>query len=182
LREMRPSPIALISSRPCYTAAKTRLYGRALANLGGYVGVKAPNRQFNFAGGVQGATDLNLTLVSSSAGVISSGRGRSLVLEMVSTACSSMNTPLFRISSAPRSASPSARRKLSPRSGERLSASINLLVPIFRSERPTAPAAPGTTRSVLMRVARPVSHSAGIGPTTPINKPRRSPEHAVASG
>src|SRR6516165_10101273 len=29
---MRPSPIALISSRPCYTAAKTRLYGRALAS------------------------------------------------------------------------------------------------------------------------------------------------------
>jgi hypothetical protein len=29
------------------------------AGLGGYVGVKAPNGQFNFAGGVQGATDLN---------------------------------------------------------------------------------------------------------------------------
>jgi hypothetical protein len=33
LREMRPSPIALISSRACYTAAKTRLYGRALASV-----------------------------------------------------------------------------------------------------------------------------------------------------
>src|SRR5262245_11457772 len=33
MREMRPSPIALLSFRPCYTTEKKRLYGRALAKL-----------------------------------------------------------------------------------------------------------------------------------------------------
>ena len=32
MREMRPAPIMLILFRPCYTAEKHALYGRALAS------------------------------------------------------------------------------------------------------------------------------------------------------